>query len=180
MNGKELTEMPVNGTPISGELSRKDGINMDTTDVADITNSKAVTVYYLGGDEDSYYYVPVTRRVENTEKDSIVAAVSELIKGPGNGSPLLSEINPDAKLLDKPKMENGNVTLNFNDAIYGSFKDKMISQHVLNSLVLSLTEQKGIESVSIKVKGKTEIVNENGEKLTEPVSRPEKVNTGSF
>ncbi|MDE3839819.1 sporulation protein [Bacillus methanolicus] len=180
MNGKELTEMPVNGTPIGGELSRKDGINMDTAGVADITNSKAVTVYYLGGDEDSYYYVPVTRRVENKVKDGIVAAVTELIKGPGYASPLLSEFNPDTKLLDHPKVENGNVTLNFNEAIYGSLEEKMISQHVLNSLVLSLTEQKGIESVSITVDGKTEIVNENGKKLTEPVSRPEKVNTGSF
>ncbi|MBE3571260.1 MAG: GerMN domain-containing protein [Bacillales bacterium] len=180
MKGTELTEMPVNGTPIGGELSRKDGINLDTAGVADITNSKAVTVYYLGGDEDNYYYVPVTRRVEKTIEDSIVAAVTELVKGPGYASPLLSEFNQDVELLDKPKVENGKVTLNFNEAIYGSFEEKMISKNVLNSLVLSLTEQKGIESVSITVEGKAEIVNENGEKLTEPVSRPEKVNTGSF
>jgi germination protein M len=50
----------------------------------------------------------------------------------------------------------------------------------LNALVLSLTEQKGIESVAVTVDGKAEIVNENGEKLTEPVTRPENVNTGSF
>jgi germination protein M len=180
MNGTELTEMPVNGTPITGELSRKDGINLDTAEVTDITNSKAVTVYYLGGDEDNYYYVPVTKRVKNTVEDGIVAAVEELVKGPGYASPLLSEFNKDVELLDKPKVENGKVTLNFNKAIYGSFEEKMISKNVLNSLVLSLTEQKDIKSVSITVEGKSEIVNENGEKLTEPVSRPEKVNTGSF
>ena len=30
MNGHELTEMPVNGTPISENLSRATGINFDT------------------------------------------------------------------------------------------------------------------------------------------------------
>ena len=65
MNGKELTEMPVNGTPISEKLSRANGINIDTSDVFDIANTKAVTVYYIGGEEGSFYYVPVTRRVDN-------------------------------------------------------------------------------------------------------------------
>ena len=56
----------------------------------------------------------------------------------------------------------------------------MISKHVINSLVLSLTEQPGVESVAITVQGNAEIVTDDGEKITEPVTRPEKVNTGSF
>ena len=51
---------------------------------------------------------------------------------------------------------------------------------VLDSLVLSLTEQKGIESVVVTVDGKAELMSEDGKKLTEPVTRPENVNTGSF
>ena len=47
MNGEELKEMPVNGTPISEGLSRTSGINIDTSDVADITNTKAITVTML-------------------------------------------------------------------------------------------------------------------------------------
>ena len=87
---------------------------------------------------------------------------------------------PDVKLLEEPKVENGKVTLNFNESIYGSFEKKVISQNVLDSLVLSLTEQNGIESVVITVNGKAELMNEEGKKLTEPVTRPENVNTGSF
>lgn len=180
MNGHELTEMPVNGTPITKEVSRANGINMDTTEVVDITNTKPLTVYYLGGDESNYYYVPVTKRVSNNEADPVVAVVNELVKGPNYTSNLVSEFLPEVKLLENPKVENGKVTLNFNEAVYGSFEEKMISQHLLTSLVLSLTEQKGIESVAVMVDGDAEIVNENGEKVTEPVTRPEKVNTGSF
>ena len=70
--------------------------------------------------------------------------------------------------------------MNFNENIYGSFEEKEISQTLLDALVLSLTEQKGVESVAVQVKGKAELVDDHGKKLTEPVTRPEKVNTGSF
>lgn len=180
LNGHELTEMPVNGTPISKALTRANGINLDTTDVVDITNTKAVTVYYLGGEEGSYYYVPVTRRVSNKVENNITAVVNELVKGPSYTSNLLTDFLPDVKLLEDPKVENGKVTLNFNESVYGSFEEKIISQHLLSSLVLSLTEQTGIESVAVTVDGKAELVNENGESLSEPVTRPENVNTGSF
>jgi germination protein M len=180
MNGHEMTEMPVNGTPISTEVTRNNGINLDTSEVVDISNTKPVTVYYLGGDESNYYYVPVTKRVSNTTTDPVVAVVNELIKGPNISSGLVSEFLPSVELLDKPTVAAGKVTLNFNESVYGSFEEKMVSEHLLTSLVLSLTEQQGIESVAVMVDGDANIVNEDGEKLTEPVTRPEKVNTGSF
>lgn len=180
MAGKPLAKMPVKGTPISEKLSRASGINIDTSDVLDITNTKPVTVYYIGGEEGSYYYVPVTRRVSNTTQDNVAAVVNELVKGPNQSSNLVSDFMPQVKLLEAPKVENGKVTLNFNESIYGSFKEKVISQHLLDSLVLSLTEQPGVKEVSVLVKGKAELVKEDGKKLTAPVTRPEKVNTGSF
>ncbi|WP_428909314.1 GerMN domain-containing protein [Niallia sp. Krafla_26] len=180
LNGHPIEEMPVNGTPIGYELSRNDGINLETSSVADVMNTKPLTVYFVGGDKDNYYYVPVTKRVSNEVEDNITAAVNELVDGPGMFSNLLNEFRPEVKLLDKAKVEDGLVTLNFNESIYNSFEEKMISEHVLNTLVLSLTEQPGIESVAVTVNGKAELLDEDGKKLTEPVSRPEKVNTGSF
>lgn len=180
MEGKPLAKMPVKGTPISENLSRAGGINIDTSDVMDITNTKPVTVYYIGGEEGSYYYVPVTRRVNTSVKDNVVAVVDELVKGPNQSSNLVSDFMPQVKLLEAPKVDNGKVTLNFNASVYGSFKEKVISQHLLDALVLSLTEQQGIKEVSVLVKGKAELVKEDGKKLTAPVTRPEKVNTGSF
>lgn len=180
LDGHEMTEMPVNGTPISGGLTRTSGINLDTSEVTDIMNTKPLIVYYLGGEEGSYYYVPVTRRVSNNLADNVEAVVKELVTGPGHATNLISDFQPSVKLVDAPKMENGKVTLNFNESIFGSIDEKVVSQHLLNSLVLSLTEQEGIESVAVTVNGKAELVNEEGKKLTEPVTRPEKVNTGSF
>jgi germination protein M len=180
LNGHPLNEMPVNGTPIGDDLTRNDGINLATSQVADITNTKAVTVYYLGGETNSYYYVPVTTRVSNKVENNIDAVVKELVKGPNIESNLVNEFNSDVKLLEEPKIKDGQVTLNFNESIYGSFEEKVISQHVLDSLVLSLTEQTGIKSVVVMVNGKADLVNEKGEKLVEPVTRPEIVNTGSF
>lgn len=180
LNGHPLDEMPVNGTPIGEELTRKDGINLDTSSVADITNTRPITVYYIGGEEENYYYVPVTKRVSSKIDNNIDAVIKELAKGPGGASNLVNEFRPEVKLLDKPIIKDGVVTLNFNESIYNSFDKKIISQSVLDSLVLSLTEQKDIKSVAITVNGKAELVNEEGKKLSEPVARPEKVNTGSF
>ncbi|AZB43849.1 sporulation protein [Bacillus sp. FJAT-42376] len=182
VNGHPLNEMPVNGTPISGEMGRSDGINMDTADVADITNTHPVTVYFLGQTENGTYYVPVTRRVDNKEKDPITAAVNELLKGPSSTSGLLDEFQGTVKLNSPPKYENGKVTLDFNKSIYGSAdgEKKVISDKVLTSIVLSLTEQQGVETVALTVDGKADLLNEKGQKLSKPVARPVNVNTGSF
>ncbi|MEH7379742.1 GerMN domain-containing protein [Bacillus sp. JJ1533] len=179
VNGYKLDEMPVDGTPIPADLSRADGINIDNSGVVDITNSRPVTLYFFVQNDAGEYYVPVTKRVENTGDDKVSAVVNALIEGPDMGSDLISEIHQDVKLLSA-KMEDGIVTLDFNEAIYGAFNEKMISKHVINSLVLSLTEQPEVKSVAITVNGNEDVVTEDGKSLTEPVTRPANVNTGSF
>lgn len=182
VNGHEQKEMPVNSTPIQGGVSREDGINHDSTDVVDITNTKPLTVYYMAESDGQKYYVPVTKRISNEETDPIVSAVNELAEGPSPSLGLMSDFQEGVELVSAPKYEDGKVTLDFNESIFGSFDEeqKIISSDVLNTLVLTLTEQEGIESVAVTVNGKAELINENGEKLTEPVTRPSKVNTGSF
>lgn len=180
LNGNPLTEMPVNGTPINGELTRNIGINIDTSSVADITNTESITVYYLAQANDNSYYVPVTKRVKNENKNPIVMIVDELIKGPKLTSELYTLFMPDVALVEEPMIEDGVVTLNFNENIYGSYEQKLVTKQVLESLVLSLTEQEGIEAVSIQVNGETDLVNWEGESIAEPVTRPKHVNTGSF
>jgi germination protein M len=180
VNGYPLTEMPVNGTPIDEKgLTRKVGINVDTAGVVDPTSTKPLTVYYVSQTDDKTYYVPVTKRVSSKSVDEVKAVVNELIEGPGYSSSLASDFT-GAKLLDDPKLEDGTVTLNFNEAVYGSLEEKMVSEHMLNSLVLSLTEQKGIKGVSVLVNGEATAVSKDGETVTEPVTRPENVNAISF
>jgi len=179
MNGKNLETMPVAGTPIGEGVSRADGINFDDEQVADVTNTKPVTLYFLARNNKKQYYVPVTRRVAEGKEHEVATVVNELVKGP-SGSALLNDFNPDVKLVSEPKVQDGKVTLNFNENIYVDKGKSMISNYVLQSLVLSLTEKQGVKNVSVEVNGKANLVNEKGEKLTKPVDRPQNVNTGSF
>ncbi|KRG14435.1 GerMN domain-containing protein [Lederbergia galactosidilytica] len=181
VNGYALKEMPVGGTPISEDgLTRADGINTDASNVADITNTRPVTVYYLSQAEGDPYYVPVTKRISNTEEDDVAAVINQLVDGPGLQTALSTALFNGVKLVDEPTVEDGNVVLDFNESILESSDSNMISDAALSSIVLSLTEQEDIKSVSIKVNGNNEIVKEDGEALTAPVNRPEKVNVGSF
>lgn len=178
MNGANQNTMPVNDTPIGEKgASRENGINEETDDVVDISNSQALTLYFPSQVGDNYYYVPVTQRMNVGKKGKITAAVEELIKGPASESGLLGEFSEKAALQGEPKIEDGVVTLNFNDAIYSSTKKKIISDEALNSLVLSLTAQDGIKKVAIKVDGDATVKNESGKAISEPVARPKQVNT---
>lgn len=178
VNGHALTEMPVNKTPISKTLSRESGINMDTSNVSDITNTMPLTVYYLGGKEDNYYFVPVTKRISTLEDNIPEAVVKELAQDPSSN--LVTEFMADLSLINEPTIKDGKAILNFNESIYGSFKEQTVSQRLLDALVLSLTEQTGIKSVEVQVNGKASLKTEDGKDLSEPVSRPEKVNSTSL
>lgn len=180
MNGTKLKEMPVNHTPISKNLTRASGINIDTSDIADLTHTKPLTVYYLGGKADYYYYVPVTKRISSTEKDMAGAVVEQLAEVPSGKKNLVTEFMPELALVEKPKVKDGEVTLNFTESIFGSFEENTVSQRLVNALVLSLTEQKNIKKVDIQVNGKASLKTEDGKELNEPVLRPQKVNSTSL
>ncbi|WP_026671535.1 GerMN domain-containing protein [Alkalihalobacterium bogoriense] len=181
INGYDQETMPVNQTPIGMEgFSRANGINLETNDVFDVVNSKGVTLYFLAENGDNTYYVPVTRRVEKNEADPIEHVVSELLEGPSMNSSLLTDFRQEVELLDSPLYENGVVTLNFNEALLNQLEGTAISDDVLNMLVLSLTEQNGVEKVSIQVNGNSEILTTSGDMLAEPVSRQQLLEAGKF
>lgn len=178
IEGKDLNAMPVNGTPIGDGVSRADGINLEGNTVVDIQNSDTVTLYFLANRGDnSYYYVPVTRRVKATD-NLTVATINELLKGPSHASNLLSDFANDVELIGKPSIKEGIATLNFNKNLLDG--GETISDQVLNSIVLSITENEGIKQVAIQVEGKTNLVNAKGDEITKPVSRPDSVNTVGF
>jgi germination protein M len=124
--------------------------------------------------------VPVTRRISDTGSDRVTATIQQLIEGPSETSGLLSDFQGDVSLLSTPVVKDGVVTLNFNKAVLGNKEEHMITDAVLNSIVLSLTDIKGVKQVAIQVDGKSKVMNEKGKQLTAPVSRPESVNTGEF
>ncbi|KMY54946.1 sporulation protein [Bacillus sp. FJAT-27231] len=177
VNGHPISEMPVGKMALDEDgLTRQSGINVDASGVVDIVDTRPVTVYYMAQEGEGYYYVPVTKRVSNKEQDQITAIVKELAKGPRADSGLVTEFLPEAELLEKPVIKEGRVTLNFNESILGSFENKMVSEHILQSLALSLTEGTQIESLAIQVGGNSNITTEQGKPLSSSVTRPDVVN----
>ncbi|WP_091022773.1 MULTISPECIES: GerMN domain-containing protein [Bacillaceae] len=178
VNGKELASMPINKAQIGDGLTRDDGINFDKGDIVDIMNSRPVTLYYVSqGEMGDTYYVPVTTRISNAQTDSYSAIVNELVKGPSEYSNLVSDFGTDTKLVSQPVFKGGKLVLNFNDGIYGNIAKNMINNDVLQPLVLSLTEQKGVKSIEIQINGKLTALDQQGKPLSQPVSRPKDVNT---
>jgi germination protein M len=183
IEGKSLAEMPVSKTPIASKLTRQIGINNESTQLADIMNTHPITVYFVATNKKANYYVPVTRRVSNSGTNDVVTVVKELVKGAAIGSNLASDFATDLALIDTPNIDNGVVSLNFNQNLYTSASDKekkTVSSKLLDALVLSLTENKSIQKVSVTVNGSKELSNEDGKPLTAPVSRPNKVNAVAF
>lgn len=170
IDGEPQTEMPVNGTPINEGYSRTNGINIDDADTMDFANSKAVTMYYPKEYNDNRYYVPVTQYVENKDDDPYASVVQALIKGPGLDTNVKHVFNTNTTLTNKPTLDNGVLELEFNQDILKEADKSVIADDVMETLVRTLTEQKEIEAVDIKVEKVDELVNENGEAYTEPVT----------
>ncbi|MBB6452026.1 germination protein M [Salirhabdus euzebyi] len=181
IEGQEQDVMPVNGTPISNGLSRANGINLHVGDVTDLTNSTATTLYYPAQHDGQYYFVPVTVPIESEEADMYESVVKNIINGPGyEMAGLLNVFQEGVELTAEPVYKDGVLSLTFNDAIFNSIENQTISNEVLSSLVLSLTEQPGVEAVQVTVDGTDQVFNENGETFSKPVSRDDVINASGI
>jgi len=70
-----------------------------------------------------------------------------------------------------PVLEDGVLSVLFNEGILKDSEKAVISDDVMETIVRTLTEQEGIEAVDIKVESVEQLVNEDGEVYEEPVSK---------
>ncbi|GGM27049.1 sporulation protein [Paraliobacillus quinghaiensis] len=180
INGYEQTEMPVNGTPLSEGYSRANGINIHYTDGVDLMDSEAVTLYYPTQQGEQFYYVPVTQHVEMVNDNLYQSVVQALLEGPSYDLDLLHVFNNGASLIEEPTVEDGVLHVTFNKEILSNESTSAISDEVMETLVLTLTNQMDINSVSVKVEEIEQVFNEHGVPYSEPVSREAFVPTGSL
>src|SRR5699024_7470005 len=97
--------------------------------------------------------------------------VQALLEGPTFDLPLQHFINTGSKLAAEPVMEDGILSLTFNENILSNSEKGMIADEVMQSIILTLTEQEGVDAVKVGVENHEEVINENGQPYTEPVSR---------
>nr|WP_246407054.1 GerMN domain-containing protein [Geomicrobium halophilum] len=175
INGHEQETLPNAGTPVGDGTARAQGINLEGGGPADITASEAATLYFVSVKEDDHYYVPVTRRIEGNGNEA-VEVIQSLLDGPHPESKLISGLRQSIELLDEPELEDGVLTVNFNEGILTENDGTAMSDEALNMLTLSLTEIDQVEEVDYHVNGETQLERVDGEVLAEPVSRPDMLN----
>lgn len=174
MDGAKLNEMPVDGTPLDRPLSRSFGINLDPGDDLTLSQTRPVTVYFSASTPDGVpYYVPVTRFV-STDKDAVHGALGELIEGPTRGDGLEQVLTGNTVVKSVEQTEDGVITVSIEDDMFEP-GEKPPAQ-MLQSLVLTVTENAPDKKVRIWLNGQKDVVGMDNQKYGEPVLRPEMIN----
>ncbi|RLL47939.1 spore gernimation protein [Oceanobacillus piezotolerans] len=171
INGHPQEEMPVNGTPIGQGYTRTNGINVVETGAVDLIDSQPVTMYYPAEHNESRYYIPVTQYVETSEDNVYQSIVQALMDGPGYQTNVVHVFNENALLTEEPTINDGVLEMVFNQGILMDEEKAVIADEVMETLVRTLTEQEGVKAVDIKVENVEQLVSENGEAYTEPVTK---------
>ncbi|WP_163537939.1 GerMN domain-containing protein [Gracilibacillus sp. YIM 98692] len=171
INGHEQDVMPVNGTPINEGYSRANGINVHQSEAVDLMESKATTLYFPMQNNEEVYFVPVTQHVEMDAENPYQSVVQALLNGPAFDLPLQHFMNTGSQLASAPVMQDGVLSITFNENILSNSEKSMIADEVMQSIVLTLTEQENIEAVEVSIENHDQLVNENGQPYAEPVSR---------
>lgn len=146
VDGKILTKLPKTKINLPSILDRNYGINKKYN-LSSYKDINKVTIYYLNEYNDKYYYVPVTKYV-NDNKDKLDIIIDEL---QGSDNSLISFLNNNTILLNK-QINGKKATLTFNDEIFDDKDNRSIKEEVKNSISLSVKENYDIDEVTIKNK----------------------------
>jgi germination protein M len=148
LEGDILSKLPQSKVNLPATLDRSFGINKDY----DITSTKdinQVTIYYLDKYNDTYYYVPVTKYV-NDNREKIMIIVDELTSNYSASGNLLSFINSNTKLLSINKTDDV-LELGFNDYIFNDINERDILEEVIYTITYSVKSNYDVANVVFEV-----------------------------
>lgn len=147
IDGKELTFLPKNKKNIPSILDRSFGINKDY-EISSNKDISSVTLYYINKYNDDFYYVPVTKYLnDNHEKIEIII---EQLKNPVFNSNLMSFINENTK-LESYEFNDKSLKLVFNDDIFSDFEEKEILEEVIYTIAMSIEDNYNVCNVIFNV-----------------------------
>ena len=148
VEGDILTKLPKTKINLPSTLDKTFGINkeFDLTSTKDITD---VTIYYIDQISDNYYYVPVTKYVnDNRDKASII--IDELSSNFNPNKNLMSFLNNGTKLVSSI-VKDGKMQLNFNEEILNISLSEDISKETLDMITLSIGANYDVKEVVFNV-----------------------------
>lgn len=149
VEGSPLDKMPNSKNNLPTLLDKSYGINK----VYELTNTKDIdsyTVFYVNSFNNNYYYVPVTKYINNNNQDKIKVIISELTSKPTYESNLMSFLNVNTKLLNYEIKEN-TIRLNFNNLILSDIVNNSILEEVIYTISLSLNSELNVNEVIFMV-----------------------------
>lgn len=147
VEGNILTKLPQTGINLPSTLDRNFGINK-TFDFTKTNDINQVTVYYLNKHNENYYYVPVTKYL-NDNRDKIKIIIDELSTSSAYNTNLMSYLNNNIELLaieEQPDI----LELTFNSYIFSDVETKDILEEVVYTICLSIKDNYDVEEVVIK------------------------------
>ncbi len=147
VEGNILTKLPQTNITLPSTLDRNFGINK-TYDFTNTKDINQVTIYYLNKHNDDYYYVPVTKYL-NDNRDKIKIIIDELTSTNTYNTNLLSYLNSNTELLaieEQPDI----LELTFNSYIFSDVDNKDILEEVVYTICLSVKDNYDVSEIVIK------------------------------
>lgn len=148
VEGDILTKLPHSGLNLPSTLDRSYGINKEY-DLQTYHNVNQVTVYYVSKYNDTTYYVPVTKYV-NDDREKIKIIVDELASSNLYTTNLMSYLNSNTKLL-ATEQEVDSLFLTFNSYIFSDMDDRNILEEVIYTISLSVGDNYDVREVVFEV-----------------------------
>lgn len=145
IEGEPLTKLPKTNTILPTSLDKSYGINKKY-DLTTTNNIDSYTIYYVSKYNDTEYYVPITKYINNNQKDKIKVIIDELSSSPIYETNLMSYVNSNVSLLDY-SLENEILKLNFNDSILNDKTSNHILEEVIYTISLSIDNNYNIKEV---------------------------------
>lgn len=152
VDGIVLDKLPYSKKILPTMLDKDYGINKNY-ELVSINDIDSYTLYYVNSYNDNYYYVPVTKYVNNNEQDKIKVIIEELSTSPVYESSLMSFLNVSTKLLNYEIIDN-TLKLNFNNMILEDVTSNNILEEVIYTIGLSMNDNLDIEEVVFMVDNK--------------------------
>ena len=138
IEGELLTKLPKSNKFLPDILDRNYGINKDI-DISNYKDILSFNVYYSNCYNENCYYVPVTKYINNTNKDKVKIIVDELSSSFSYDNNLMSFLNSNTQLIDY-SFDNNVLKLEFNEYIADDFDTMSISENVKNCIKYSMMD----------------------------------------
>ena len=150
IDNKLLNSYPESNNLIKQPFKRSDGVNIeyDTYSYKDVHKT---TIYYVGKNSSSYYYIPVTK-INNDNRDKIKIIVDELTSSRIYQTNLMSFLNYNTK-LNNYEVKDDVLTVDFNNYLFDDIDNKSILEEVIYSISLSVRDNYNVNEVVFTVDG---------------------------